>query len=164
MARARYIICSESRLVDRTSGLVSHINALEQITVSLTPTVHPEATHAGKPAETKSIRFPNMVLVAVWMRDEQDDPDQQYHFETRLYRPGEATPTTVQQGEFAFGESMFFRIELVLQHGPPGEASTEVPMRPGVLRLESRIRRHGSEEWLSQDYPIPVTVVRAETS
>ena len=154
MVRPRYIICSESRTVDRTSGLVTHYNVIEELTVSV----------GGPKAKAGSAPFLKFVVTAVWMRETGEEAEDTYEFETSMHLPGEEIARRIHAGEFQFGEHRFHRLETFIQglftqrgEAVPNDALT---LQPGVLRLESRIRRSGDQQWLSQDYVIPVRVER----
>lgn len=151
MARPHYIICSESRIVDKTTGLVTYYNVLEQLIAG-----------ASKPPQhAAAAPYLKFVVSAAWMRDEDDDDNTVYEFETRMHLPEEPQPVVVQSGEFQFGVHRFHRIELSffgsLEKLPwPGEGS--LSLRSGTLRLESRVRMEGDNKWVLQEYCVPIQV------
>ena len=86
----------------------------------------------------------------------EDEPAEEYEYETRLYVPPTNKELLVQSGRFSFSPGKpFYRIILIAA-GPPFEG-------PGTLRIESRVRLVGADKWETQDYPIPVQMV-PETS
>lgn len=153
MIRPHYIVCSESRIVDRTTGLVTHYNVLEQLTVGTT---------GRSPAGVGASPILKFVMTAVWMRDQEEVDDATYEFETRMHFPGEDEARCVHTGDFQFGSHRFHRLELHFQ-GALVSSQDKLPegailTRAGTLRLESRARRTGEREWMSQEYLIPLQV------
>lgn len=151
MIRPRYIICSESRIVDRATGLVTHVNVLDELAVSLGP-------RKEQPAALPFLKF---VTTAVWMRESDEESEEAYVFETYMYVPGEEEARRIHAGEFQFGSSRFYRLDAFVQVGlklDEASSGNGLRLKPGILRLESRVRRSGDVEWLTQDYLIPVRV------
>jgi len=155
MIRPRYILCSESRIVDRATGLVTHYNVVDELTLGV-GTSKPLA--GGLPM----LKF---VMTAVWARVGDEDSEDLFEFETYIHMPGEENARCIHAGEFAFGEHSFHRLEAfvagIVVAGPPPEGIAPADVlrfASGTRRLESRVRRSGDNEWLAQDYLIPVRV------
>ena len=155
MIRPRYILCSESRIIDRATGLITHYNVMDELALGVGP---PNPVTGGLP-------FLKFVMTAVWMRVGDENREDVFEFETYMYVPGEETGRCIHAGEFQFGEHRFHRLEAFVQGGfavGPAPSGTEPADRlwltSGTLRLESRIRRAGDDEWLRQEYLIPVRV------
>jgi hypothetical protein len=151
MMKPRYMLCCEERVVDQETGLVTYYNVTDQLSViSSTTDVR----------TVVPLPLPKLVVSAVWARDiETEDRDELCQHEMRMLVPGEETPRVLHTGEFQFGECRYYRFDLVLQ--PQPKPSGDVPasticLRPGILRLESRVRREVDTAWLSQEYEIPI--------
>lgn len=149
--KPRYMLCCEGRVVDQETGLVTYYNVTDQLNVTSSTTNVP----TGVP-----VPLPKLVVSAVWARDsETEERDEVWQHEMRMFVPGEETPRVLYTGEFRFGEFRYYRFDLVLQPQPKpsGDApATAISLRPGILRLESRVRREGDTTWLSQEYEIPI--------
>jgi hypothetical protein len=147
MPRPLYIICAESGSEDNRTGLVSHYNVIETIQLQKQPEGMPPGA-----VEPGSIRLPMLKFraTAVWMKRE-DEPQGEYEFEMKLYIPPTSKEVLVQSGTFSFSPGKpLYRIVLIAA-GPAFES-------PGTFRVESRVRRIGTDKWETQDYPIPVVL------
>lgn len=145
MPRPKYIICSQSRIIDKFSGLVSHINVLDEL-------------HAVKPAATMppgaAIQpLTTLSLIAVWERSETDSDDELFELDVRMHVPGADIPRTLYVGDTSFGTSRNYRIDITV--GLPA-------MNTGILLFESRFRRKGELDWLMQGYEIKIVVETTE--
>jgi hypothetical protein len=153
MAKPHYMLCSEGRIVDRTTGLVTYYNVLEQLILSI-------GRPTGVSGESTYLRF---VITAVWMRD-PDEEETTYEFETYMHIPGGHEPRRIHAGDFQFGRRHFHRLEVFFQGSPVPTQEEAAPealrLQTGVMRLESRIRPKDSTEWLSQEYRIPLQIQR----
>lgn len=152
MMKPRYMLCCEGRVVDRETGLVTYYNVTDQLNVTFST---PDAPTTGV-----LVSFPKLVVSAVWARDsEAEDRDDVCQHEMRMFVPGEETPRVLHVGEFRFGESRYYRFDLIFQPQPApsgDKPASAFLVRPGVLRFESRVRREGDTTWLSQEYEIPI--------
>ena len=84
-------------------------------------------------------------ITAVWKRD-AEDVDKEFEFEVAVEPPGEK--------EEIFATDRFaFRSPI---HRFLFDVNGLATNQEGVLRATSRIREIGSQEWLSQEYEIPV--------
>jgi hypothetical protein len=143
MPRPVYILCSESGSQDLTTGLLSHFQVIETLNISAVP--FPAAGVVVVPA----LMFR---ATAVWMRNADDLPEQEYEYETAFYFPPEGAEQVVQQGKFIFeADKPLYRM-IVIGQGPPLSG-------PGLFRIENRIRKVGQAEWLRQDYHIPIVAI-----
>ena len=152
MPRAVYILCSESGAVDRYTGLVSHFHVYEtaQVIEEERPVVtEGPSERRGQPMEVLT----TIRVTAVWMRNEDDDPHQEYEHRLVIYLPGDEDGDVVGEGTFVFSRPLH-RFAATL-HAKPFS-------RSGIFRVESRVRKIGAAEWLSQDYPIVVEVIQSE--
>jgi len=157
MVRPRYIICSEGRVIDQATKLISHFNVIDQITVSM-------QTSTVKTAEPRLVGLA-LELSAVWMKEDESEKEVDYETEVRLFSPGGDEPQVARLGTFRFGEHYYHRINMTIRPGPAGEESAVIELREGMMRLECRIRPLGGGEtdWISQDYLIPVKVNRPDS-
>jgi hypothetical protein len=147
MPTPRYIICSETRIIDRGSGLVTHINIIDGFVFVV----------SSKTPETMSIdEVPvhKMIASAVWMKLEDDAPDCEYEYQYLLHKPGQE-PRLCSSGTFRFSRT-FHRIEqgFLMRAG-----KDDLAYPHGVVVVENRIRPADSDEaWQSQGFPITVEV------
>ncbi len=149
MIAPRYMVCSEGRIIDRDTGLVSHINVIDKLLVT---------RGHGDPGQVLSaLRF---FISAVWATDEETPSEGQCEWEMLVSFPGQTEPQKMGSGEFQFTKP-FQRIEVLFQgiFGTPPQSL--VRLETGVLRISSHVRRKGDDEWLSQDYTIALDVVSA---
>ena len=138
MPRARYIICSSERLVDATTGLVTHVNVIDKMIA----TGPPEGSHDDVP----EIPICHMIMTSVWMKEESDDPEAEYDYEVVVHKPSES-PKVVASGDLVF-DKKFYRLEVGFRF------TTKSKIQNGIVVFESRIRKKGATDWLSQSFPI----------
>jgi len=149
MITPRYMICSEGRLVDRETGLVSHINVVDKVVITrgvLSP---------GLPVPT-SMRF---FVSAVWSADEAG-MGQTCDWEFLVSFPGDKEPRSMASGQFQFSVP-FHRFDVLFQTRPGDASQAQSEPQSGAIRFTSRVRPVGADEWLSQDYAILVEVIPA---
>lgn len=137
MPRPVFIICSQSASEDAETHFLSLFQIVEQLMV-------PKIPEGSKETISRGFSFR---ITAVWMRGEEDTPEQTFDSQLRLHFPGTSDPRILGENSFSFS-ARFQRFSIILQMGGGVE--------PGVLLIEHRIRRAGDEQWLSQTYPIPV--------
>jgi hypothetical protein len=93
-----------------------------------------------------------MKIVAAWLREGGDSPDQDFETEIVVFIPGtddEAIRCGFAPFRFTAPVHRSFVPEMTL---PPN-----LDMRPGLLRFVNRLRRVGTAEWAwSQEYAILV--------
>ena len=158
MIKPRYMLCCEGQVVDRETGMVTHFNVVDQLTVTL--------LKAGGRAP---FNLPRLFISATWTRDSQaEDPDEAFEHEMRMFVPGEDVPRVLHTGEFRFGRFRHFRSDVVLQTQPMGNLPNGIPanaisFKPGVLRFESRVHRKGDATWLSQECDISILFAADES-
>jgi hypothetical protein len=142
MPRPIYIICSQGGSEDKASGQVSLFNVIDKLFLRRNqPNTPPPPPQPG----ISQIR-----ITASWMRV-SGDYDQEFEFETRMFFPPENAMYGVAKGTFTFAQD-WQRLTNVLV-GP-------LPIQgPGILRVQNRVRRKGSEEWVAQECPIIVEEV-----
>ncbi len=145
MPRPVYIICSESGSEDAQTGLVSHYHVIEKLRV---------VDFAQLQRQGAAVLVPTNMFraTAVWMRTEDDPPEQEFEFETAFYMPPDGEELVVQKGRF------FFTPEKPLYRMMVSGQSSPLPA-PGLLRVENRVRRVGAKEWIRQDFPIIVETI-----
>lgn len=141
MPKPVYIICSQSGVEDKRTGLLSHFNVLEKIQI-----VEASPQEGQK---RQSSQLPLFRMVAVWM-SVPEDISREFNFEVAVIIPPGAKRIVPAKGTFAFDKALHrFLFEFV---GVPIEG-------PGILQVESRICKAGSDNWLSQTYPIVLELV-----
>ena len=146
MIAPRYMICSEGRLVDRETGLVSHINVIDRL---LIPGV------AIPPGQ--AIPFIRFFVSATWSAEEAD-MGRNCEWEFLVSFPGDSKPRTMASGQFQF--TLPFQCFDVLFQTLPGDASqAQVKLQTGAIRFTSRVRLVDTDEWLSQDCAVSVEVM-----
>jgi hypothetical protein len=147
MARPRYIICAEDRLLDRFTGLASHINVVDKIVL---------AVGAANPVEGQNDLLPEIdvarfIMTAVWVRESADDGP--FDYEVLIHR--DSGVELVSRGEFEFTK-MFHRIDAGFRF------TTKTKTTSGLVDIECRIRKRGTNDWLSQSFPLEVEVRQGE--
>ena len=135
------IICAEGGAEDKTTGLVSVFNVIEQI--------------AFKRAEPDQPSVPfKMRVIATWLREEADSFEQQFENEISLLQPVSKLEVRLGGNDFSFvkGKS-FYRTIALFDSILPIDGD-------GVMQVQSKIRPKNSESWLVQSYPIVVKEIR----
>jgi hypothetical protein len=147
MPTPRYILCSEVRLVDQVSGLVTHVNVLELVTFTIYQPPKDKAAIVPGGGETPGI---DTTLTAVWMKDEADGPEQVFDIELAANIPGRDEPAILNVSQAAFGNNSFLRSEAKIRFAT---------IAPGLLRFTSRMRPHGTETWVAeQQFTVPIVI------
>lgn len=144
MPRPLYIVCSESAAIDQDTNRASLFNVVEGLQVTVVPKPSGEGV-----AFVKTLDFRG---IAVWMRNEDDDPEDEYEFELAARAPGDADENVFGDGKFKFTKRLHRFNVLIGVHKPWTES--------GMFVFTSRIRRVGTSEWLSQEFPILVDVTK----
>ena len=146
MPKGDYILCCQGSSNDKDSGLFSAFEFIEMITVSPIP--------APKDGEQFVIvQLSPLRIVACWMIEPHmgEKFEDEFEFEFRILHPdGEISRLTEGKFKFAAPHPVpFHRLTLSTEVGPPFEKS-------GIVRVEGRARKKGTDQWVSQDYPIVV--------
>ena len=136
-----YMLCSESGAEDTTTRRFSHFNVLEQVNISRLP-----ETLKEKVLVVPSLAFQ---AVAVWEKEDSDDPDQEFEYRFVIRLPGSDEEIVANSGTFKFQAR---RQRLVLSAG--GAMFQAV----GLFRIECLLRPMGGEDnaWMKQKYSFPV--------
>lgn len=144
MLRPVYIIASQSTAEDKLTNLMSLFSVFESVEF------HAEPISGNHPMPAQQFR-----VVAVWMREEGDEAIE-FEQQFRFHRPGLGIEEVSAPAQFRFEspERWLHRFMLICNSFPPVSAS-------GIFEVESRVRRVGSEDWVSQRYPIRVQYVPA---
>jgi hypothetical protein len=143
MPKSKYIIVCEKRLADVASGMASHINVIEQLLFATDL-----QSAIANPQFNPTFR---LFLTAVWTKEPTDSEDDVFELDTRMFSSANEPPKTLHVGEAKF-LSINLRVDLQLPIFP------QLPPGNGAISLESRIRKKGSLDWISQCYEIPVFV------
>ena len=133
MPKPVYIVCSLSGAEDTATGLISLFHVLETIRVI--------RQDPGQRRDAPTVR-----TTAVWMRTEDDDPSDEYEFQSVFRQPSDGTEQILKAGQFSFGKPIFRFVTEITFANFPG---------PGVLTAIHRIRKIGEgSKWISQEFPI----------
>ena len=151
MARPVFIVCAQSTAEDKDTGLFSLFELVEKLIISPIPT-------PKEGDKTVLVRWNPFRLVAVWLLepDKGETYEDEFEYDLRLYLPLSEQPISLASGIFKFSQPvprLMHRFTLRFDSPPPLDKS-------GVMRAESKIRKLGSEVWLSQDYPVVVEVMQ----
>ena len=136
MPRPVYVLCARGISEDKISGLMTVFSILE--TIDITP---------HKPDQSNLIdnRTLQLFVLAVWMKD---DADGGIDFEHQWILHSGTAHDLATGTSFQFEqEKPLFRFTLIVQ-------GLKLPDENGLIEFESRVRRAGFEEWISQRYPI----------
>lgn len=147
MPRPVFILCSKSGVEDKESSLISLFDIVEKLQITKVPI--PQVTTQEGPRPPVVIQYQPLRIVAVWMALPEDDPQQNYDYSMIVFGPPKGEPIGVEAGGVFRFTKPLHRFTMRIE-GP-------LPMQgPGLIKIESRIRKVGEENWLSQDYPIIV--------
>lgn len=157
MAKPRYIVCSQDRLVDQATGAVTHVNVVEKFVIKLEPAPEPPP---GTQYLIPKIPIFKMILTAVWAREQDDSDSDDFEFEAILHKPSDEIPFVLHRGEFRFlAGASYFRIDSGIIF------TTETKFtKSGAAVFENRIRKRGSDNWLSQQFPMEIEVISPEAA
>jgi len=147
MPRPRYIVCSETRIVDRETGLCTYCNVADGLTFSSS-----QDPRSVEPRQRLARAF-RMYVSATWLRSTDSESQYDFEFETRIHIPGGKDPIPMTNGMFRF-DKVSHRIETAVLF------PLDLPGKPeqGIMDIECRIRKVGDSEWISQSFPILVEV------
>lgn len=127
-----HIICSQSGVEDKTTGLVSAFHIFEKLLI-------------GQMSTQGALPLVQMRISATWMREDRDR-DREFQFETGVLIPG--IPSIFEAGRGTFFFSNDFQRLTSLIWGP-------LPiLEPGLMLVQNRIRIVGDDAWAMQQCPI----------
>lgn len=157
MAKSVFIICAESSAVDDEGKTLSLFNILEKVQFHRLPKPQPEKSSM---VVVDAFR---MRIVSVWLQEEGDQ-NETFECETFAVIPPSDLKIDFPGTTFKFGLP-FQRTVVFLRGILPFQGS-------GTMWVTSRIRKIGTEPWVSQSFPIlleelkdsPVPVEHNETS
>jgi hypothetical protein len=136
MPRPVYVLCAKGITEDKLSSLMTAFSILESM-------------EFGTERREASILFDPLTVqlqgLSVWMREESDD---EVEFEHQWAVHGGGRHDTLPATTFRFErERPLFRFTLLTKGIP-------ILTESGLIEFESRVRRLGADEWLSQSFPI----------
>jgi hypothetical protein len=140
MPRPVFIICAQSGSEDKDTHLLSMFNIMERIIIAPLP----EGSDPLTTQPTNTLR-----VAAAWMRTEGDVPQKEFEHQMVFRPPSGQPPVTTEIVRFRF-DKPYYRATAIT-------SGFLFFAGMGILLVESRIRPVGTEEWLSQDYPILVS-------
>jgi hypothetical protein len=145
--RPIYIICSQTGALDQYTNGISIFNVIESI----------KGSEIKPPSEggVVFIKPLSMRIVAAWLREEADGPEQEFEAHLDVHAPNSNDLIAhVQFPLFKFTASVHRLVVPELAFAPTTD------LGPGLLRFECKIRRVGETEWLScQEYVVLVEIV-----
>ena len=115
MARPRYIICSETRLTEQSSGLISHVNVIETLTFMQFATQQ-ELTASLDLTKERAGVMPRCTVTAVWMRGEDDTVEDEFEVQTLIHRPVQLQISCMKEVFASTHGSIELRYSAVLGH------------------------------------------------
>jgi hypothetical protein len=144
MPHPRFIICAESYALDQETNLLSLFQIIDSLHFErLGPGGEPQSE--GRSRVAGDLLF----CVAVWTMDDSDSAEHDYDVQWEIRVPGTEQAKVIEQPAFRFTRR-HQRFVLQLRLAPASES--------GVLRIASKIRRHGATEWQVQVAEIDLTV------
>lgn len=151
MARPVYMICSESGSEDKQTGLVSHFTVIEKIQFRPIETANLAANLA--PGQPIAVPQPSFWVTALWMRGSDDNAEDWFDYSIIVHSP-EKEPILRASGKFQFTKELHrFSVRTEL---------TFAAQNPGMMLVQSQIRKVGESDWLNQEYPILVDRIDPE--
>jgi hypothetical protein len=99
------------------------------------------------------VLWPGFRIISVFMRDSDDDPDQEYDYESFFVMTPETDMLGAAKGKFKFRE-MLHRFTVTVP----------IPLQfkdSGIMYAHCRIKKvgHAEGQWVSQDYPVLIDVL-----
>jgi hypothetical protein len=159
MARPVFILCAQGTATDRESGLLTIFQVIERLEVKALPILD-----GGEGVQIVYVSSMPVHVVCCWLfeLEKGDHFGDEFHFEFRALAPpgGIIVSLLLAEGTFRCGEperDLLQRIILKLEGPHPFH-------KPGWWQIQSRIRKKGTDEWFSQDYPIEVSLLRSSDS
>jgi hypothetical protein len=147
MPSPSYIICCETGTEDKYTGLASLFNVIDRIVVRR----HTRQTPDGGAVKSG----PTIRIVAVWRAVGDHDYQAEFESELNLLLSPIGKETTLHSDTFRFlPDKSRHRIVVII-----GALDLD---QSGLLVFESRIRRLGDPDWLSQSYVVDVVVMPSD--
>ena len=144
MPRPVFIICYTLGSEDKETGLLSLFRIIEKLQVAHIP--FPQLPQG---AQAFLIEKDPMHVVAAWMKNAADDPNDEYEFEMSMMVPGGQ--------EFQLGSGVFQFDANRPVHRFTVAIRGQIPFKQaGILIIENRIRKKGYTDWMRQDYPVVI--------
>ncbi len=136
MPRPVFIICAETGAVDKITSFASLFGIFEKINYRRAKEGEPQPAF-------------KMMIVASWMRDPNENQEQEFENEFLIIVPPNGREISLGKGLFSFSPGIeFWRPIAKFESALPIDGS-------GVMQVVNRVRRSGADgEWISQSYPI----------
>jgi hypothetical protein len=146
-----YTICSRLGSEDKLTGLASLYHIIEQITLTKPD---PERPH---------LPFP-LRITSVWMKGDEDDPDQEFEFRTYLRLPSLGIENALPGARFHFDTPCRrFAVDTFMDAIVPGNLVPEFE-GTALLSIECSVRPVGEPDWITRSYPILIMWAKAAES
>ncbi len=147
MAKPVYILCAQSGSEDKNTGLFSVFGIIERIAFK----TKREAKEGAQPAALLKI-----FTLAVCMREEGDADGEMFDGEFLMRFPPDGKELTIGDVPFSFPAGRMLFRNVMEFDGP-------LPFfGDGTLEVIHRFRKHGTEAWTAQSYPIRVEAATEE--
>lgn len=140
-----YIICCESGVEDRNTGLASLFNVVERIIAQ------PPPIEEGESKTIHLVHCPSLRIVAAWRAAADHDFDSEFESQIWMLTHPQGNDQCVWSTSFRFArEAPNYRATVVIR-------ALHI-IASGQLIVESRIRKVGKTKWLTQRYVIDVSL------
>ncbi len=141
MPRHVYTICSRLGSEDKFTGLVSLYHVIEALTMT-------------RPLPGQSAIPFTFRITSVWMKEDNDDAEQEYEFRLLLRLPPDGREIDIANNRFRFnGPCRRIVSEAFLQSLVPDQAFEGLDGL-GLMNVVCGIRPAGTQVWNDQSYPI----------
>ena len=147
MPRPVFIICARGSVQDKDSNLLSLYDVVEKLVLIPLPKITGQSVIVVQSQPFHS--------VSTWMLepDKGDSHEDDYALEFRLLPPDGKEAVVLQSSKTRLGaaDENFQRITLKIESLLPFTVS-------GLWEFEARIRKDGSDGWISQSYPLQIDI------
>lgn len=143
MPQPVFIACAQQIVEDKHTGLVSLFQLIDGFQLSI---------RSRDEQKVPATPLHSFIGMAVWRSNDDEHSDWEYEYQAVARPPGESEQI-VRNGRFQFTTR---RVRFI-----QGLIVPNAWTQSGDFVFIHRIRRAGESEWLSQSYPIEVTVSTA---
>lgn len=149
MPKPVYILLAHNIVQDKDTNLLSVSGVIERVDVRMRRAIEGAAHNLHR--DEIPFNAGMFKLVAVWMREPEDvGVDFEHKFSIEM--DGAEPHTEIRPYAFSGDQTKTLQRIIVTLRGFP------IPATPGIVLLKSSLRRVGSENWVSQQYPVQVNI------